>query len=114
MRPRGACKRYLGRLTGRKYSLVIHWPTLLPYHLHVLSRDRGEVRPLSRRNKVYDTSPAVSPEGEWIAFTRFDVSERLSRLMLQKLGSNLTPAEEPRTVVKVPPGILHSLLVTRQ
>ncbi|HWM27508.1 MAG TPA: winged helix-turn-helix domain-containing protein [Woeseiaceae bacterium] len=79
------------------------------YHLHVLSLDSGELRPLSLADRVYDTSPAISPDARWLAFTRFEISMRLNTLMLQELGPGVTPAGEPRPIPGVPPGIFHSL-----
>ena len=81
------------------------------YGLHRLSVATGEIEPLdiagSREN--YDTSPAISADGTWLAFARYHRSERLNQVMVQRLGPGFKPRGEPQTVPGLDPGIYHSL-----
>jgi Tol biopolymer transport system component len=76
--------------------------------IHALALRTGEVTVVTRGERVFDTSPAVAPDGARIAFTRFELSERLPVLMVQPLAADLTTVGEPIPVPGVPPGLVHS------
>ncbi len=46
----------------------------LTMHLSAANVDSGQVTPLSNEDLVEDTSPAWSPDGQWIAFTRKELA----------------------------------------
>lgn len=81
------------------------------YGLHRLTLASGEVEPLALAGdmETYDTSPAVSADGAWLAFARYRRGERLNQLMVQPLDHGFTPSGEPRPVPGLDPGIYHSL-----
>jgi Tol biopolymer transport system component/DNA-binding winged helix-turn-helix (wHTH) protein len=56
----------------------------------------------------YDTSPAITSDGRWLAFTRFTRAQRLNQVMVQPLGPGLVPNGAPQ-IVEAPPDIFHSL-----
>ena len=57
----------------------------------------------------YDTSPAISPNGAWLAFVRYHRPARLSQLMVQPLGADFTPTAAPRPISGLDAGLYHSL-----
>lgn len=79
------------------------------YLLHALSIETGGVHRLTNDPAVYDSSPAVSPDGRWLAFSRFGIEEGWSSgLMVQRLGSGLKPEGRPVAVPSGPSGTPHS------
>jgi Tol biopolymer transport system component/DNA-binding winged helix-turn-helix (wHTH) protein len=75
-------------------------------NLHVLALDTGDVRPLlSSSSNVYDASPAISPDGAWLAFARFKPGVRHGALMVQQLDGELAPRGEPVGVPGLESGI---------
>jgi Tol biopolymer transport system component/DNA-binding winged helix-turn-helix (wHTH) protein len=64
---------------------------------------------LAREATHYDTSPAISADGRWLAFTRFTRAQRLNQLMVQRLGPGLVPSGEAQVVAGLAPNIHHSL-----
>jgi Tol biopolymer transport system component/DNA-binding winged helix-turn-helix (wHTH) protein len=81
------------------------------YGLHRLMLATGEVQSvaLGGDERSYDTSPAISPDGTWVAFVRYRRGERLNQIMLQLLGPDFTPTGEPRVIAGLEPGLYHSL-----
>jgi Tol biopolymer transport system component/DNA-binding winged helix-turn-helix (wHTH) protein len=71
------------------------------YRLYALSIDSGRVEPLSTDTNVFDSSPAVSGDSKWLAFSRFAIGARTSRLMIQPLGPGLQAVGKP-TAVPIP------------
>ncbi len=58
----------------------------------------------------YDTSPAVSPDGQWLAFTRYTRTQRLNQIMLQRLGPGFVAGRVHRQPVpNLEADIHHSL-----
>lgn len=57
----------------------------------------------------YDTSPAISPSGAWLAFVRYHRPARLNQLMVQPLGADFMPTASPRPVLGLDAGLYHSL-----
>ena len=82
-----------------RWLAVCDWAEDSPFPLSVflLSVDTGERRRLTSPPGVAfeDTSPAFSPDGRTLAFTRFD-SGFASDLYLLDLDEDLTPKGEPR------------------
>jgi Tol biopolymer transport system component len=87
-----------------------------PFHLYRLTIASGETARLTSGADVYDTSPAVSTDGRWLAFVRHDGSAVHARgtLMVQSLkpaASQQQPIEVPvpSTPNGVPPAyVIHS------
>ncbi len=81
------------------------------YGLHRLTLATGVVEDLglNDESEYYDTSPAVSPDGKWLAFTRYVRGQRLNRIMLQPLGPGFAPVGAPRPVPNLAEDIHHSL-----
>lgn len=77
------------------------------HHLHRISLQGDESTAITTGRGVYDSSPALSPDGSQLAFSRFRIGERLSQLMIQPLDA-LSPKGEPRIVSGVPAGTPHS------
>lgn len=69
------------------------------YHLYLLSIATGEARPLSLAGNPNfgDMSPSVSPDGRWLAFTRFSTAPLEGELMVQRMkpGTAFVPDGEP-------------------
>ena len=85
------------------------------FGLHRLVVSTGVTTPLSLADERqhYDTSPAISPDGRWLAFTRYLRSERLNRIFLQQLGAGYAPVGEPQSIEGLEPAIYHSLAWSR-
>jgi Tol biopolymer transport system component/DNA-binding winged helix-turn-helix (wHTH) protein len=79
------------------------------YGLHRISLATGAVEPvdLGGASGDYDTSPAISPDGRWLAFTRFRSGERLNQVMVQPLGPGFVTVGEPKPVAEA--ALHHSL-----
>ena len=86
-------------------------PSGASYGLHRLTLETGTVEDLGIENATldYDTSPAVSPDGRWLAFTRYNRTGRLNRVMLQRLDSGFVPIGAPTPMPDLEPDIHHSL-----
>jgi Tol biopolymer transport system component/DNA-binding winged helix-turn-helix (wHTH) protein len=86
-------------------------PSRGSYGLHRLTLATGAVEDLGLDNDTldYDTSPAVSRDGRWLAFTRFTRTGRLNRVVLQRLGPGYAPAGAPEPAPDISPDIYHSL-----
>ena len=80
-----------------RWLAVCDWAEDSPFPLSVflLSVDTGERRRLTSPTEDEDVSPAFSPDGRTLAFTRFD-SGFASDLYLLDLDEDLTPKGEPR------------------
>jgi Tol biopolymer transport system component/DNA-binding winged helix-turn-helix (wHTH) protein len=80
------------------------------YAFHLLTLGTGSIEPfpLAADADQFDTSPAFSPDGARLAFTRYRSGQRLPQLMVQQLGPDLTPQGLPWPVPGVPPGIVKS------
>ena len=85
------------------------------FGLHRLVVSTGVLTPLSLADERqhYDTSPAISPDGRWLAFTRYRRSERLNRIFLQQLGEGYAPVGEPQPIEGLEPALYHSLAWSR-
>lgn len=84
-------------------------PSAYRYALHRLTLATGVIEALpSAYDTFYDTSPAFSPDGAWLAFTRFQRGERLNRLMVQPLGKGFAPQGEPYAVPGLDQGLYAS------
>ncbi len=81
------------------------------YGLHRLTLATGKVEDvgLGDRAFFYDTSPAVSPDGRWLAFTHYTRGQRLNQVMLQPLDRDFAAKGPPQPVPDLEPGIHHSL-----
>jgi Tol biopolymer transport system component/DNA-binding winged helix-turn-helix (wHTH) protein len=81
------------------------------YGLHRLTLATGAVEDLGLENETlhYDTSPAFSPDGRWLAFTRFTRTGRLNQVMLQRLQAGFAPMGAPEAAPDSSPDIHHSL-----
>ena len=81
------------------------------YGLHRLALATGTVEDLGLANDTldYDTSPAVSPDGRWLAFTRFTRTGRLNRVMLQRLKPGFVPDGAAVPAPDLAPDIHHAL-----
>lgn len=79
------------------------------YGLHRVSLATGAIEPinLGGASGDYDTSPAISPDGRWLAFTRFRSGERLNQVMVQPLGPGFVPVGNPKAVAEA--ALHHSL-----
>jgi Tol biopolymer transport system component/DNA-binding winged helix-turn-helix (wHTH) protein len=77
-------------------------------HIYAFSRTSGQLMQLTRGERVYDNSPAISSDGAWLAFRR-DPSNptTVGALMVQELGPGLSPIGEP-TGVPTTPARFHS------
>jgi len=64
--------------------------------LTLLSLDTGQSHALTPRvhHAGFDSSPAISPDSEWLAFTRYHAS-RNGEIMVQRLAVGLKPLGEP-------------------
>jgi Tol biopolymer transport system component len=51
----------------------------------------------------------VSPDGRWLAFTRYMRTGRLNQVMLQRLGAGNIPVDAPAPAPEISPDIYHSL-----
>lgn len=75
------------------------------YHLYLLSIATGEARPipLTGSPKFGDMSPSVSPDGRWLAFTRFATAPLEGELMVQRLesGTSFAPDGEPFPITEL-------------
>ena len=82
------------------------------YGLHRLRLADGVVTPVSLESKVenYDTSPAISPDGRWLAFTRYHRAQRFNQVMLQRLGPEFAPEGSAEAIQELDPAIYHSLM----
>jgi len=67
------------------------------FSFHYLSTETGQMEPLRLAGSGYDTSPAFSPNGKWLAFTRYLHQETVGRLMVQELDG-FDARGEPRAV----------------
>jgi len=68
------------------------------HHLYKLTLATGEIAQMTVGENVYDTSPAISPDGRWLAFVRHaDLSHSRGVLMVQPLM-----AAKPEEPVAVP------------
>jgi hypothetical protein len=69
------------------------------HHIYRLTLATGELVPLTGGDDVYDTSPAISPDGRWLAFVRHpDFGAHLrGTLIVQPLGDD-AEAREPIVV----------------
>lgn len=79
--------------------------------LHRLNLETGTVEDLGLDHQAshFDTSPAVSPDGRWLAFTRYTLSQRLNQVMVQRLGRGLVPIGSPQPIEGLEFDIHHSL-----
>lgn len=71
------------------------------YRLFLLSLATGEVRAISTpdKNVVGDSSPAFSSDGKFLALVRY-LAPRNGQVMIQALGSGITPQGDPIAVNK--------------
>jgi Tol biopolymer transport system component/DNA-binding winged helix-turn-helix (wHTH) protein len=85
------------------------------FELRVISLDTGRARSLgiAQEETDFDTSPALTGDSRRLAFVRFHNGQRLGRLMVQDLGSDLKPVGSPRPLPGVEPGVPHSLFWSR-
>ena len=76
------------------------------YSLHLLSLDSGAPKELGLLGdpNEYDTAPAFSADGRYLAFVRYRFNERVPRLMVQDLGPGLRPQGAPQSVPGLPAG----------
>jgi DNA-binding winged helix-turn-helix (wHTH) protein len=67
--------------------------------LHLLSLETGKSQILVPRAQQagLDSSPAFSPNGEWLAYTHYYGMEN-AQMMVQRLGVGFTPRGEPLTI----------------
>jgi Tol biopolymer transport system component/DNA-binding winged helix-turn-helix (wHTH) protein len=81
------------------------------YGLHRLTLATGRVEDLGLGGGTpfYDTSPAISPDGRWLAFTHYTRGQRLNQVMLQRLDRDFGAVGSPQPVPDLEPGIHHSL-----
>lgn len=81
------------------------------YGLHRLDLATGiaETIALEDEESHFTTSPAVSSDGQWLAFARYTLSQRLNQIMVQRLGPDLVPVGSPEPVEGLDPDIYHSL-----
>lgn len=81
------------------------------YGLHRLTLATGKVDDLGLGGGTpfYDTSPAMSPDGRWLAFTHYTRGQRLNQVMLQRLDRDFDAVGSPQPVPGLEPGIHHSL-----
>jgi len=81
------------------------------FGLHRLTIATGQLQDLGLADQplYYDTSPAVSPDGQWLAFTRYTRTQRLNQIMLQRLGPGYVPVGAPQRAPDLEPDIHHSL-----
>lgn len=72
--------------------------------LTLLSLESGAVRSIFRRRsaRFEDTSPALSRDGRWLAFARFD-STATSAILIQRMTDRMEPEGEPSPVINVGP-----------
>jgi Tol biopolymer transport system component/DNA-binding winged helix-turn-helix (wHTH) protein len=74
-----------------------------------LATGRMDALALGGAPTQYDTSPALSSDGGWLAFTRFSRGQRLNEIMVQRLGPGLLPEGAPTAATGLAPDIYHSL-----
>jgi Tol biopolymer transport system component/DNA-binding winged helix-turn-helix (wHTH) protein len=81
------------------------------YGLHRLTLATGTVEDLrlGDRAPFYDTSPAVSPDGRWLAYTHYTRGQRLNQIMLQRLDGEFAAVGPPQPGLEIEPDIYHSL-----
>jgi len=81
------------------------------YALHRLTLATGKVEDLGLGGGApfYDTSPAISPDGRWLAFTHYTRGQRLNQVMLQRLDRDFAAVGSPQPVPDLEPGIHHSV-----
>jgi Tol biopolymer transport system component len=74
------------------------------YRLYRLALATGEAPaiPLSGDAAFGDMSPSVSPDGRWLAFTRFTSGPNAGELMVQRLAADdtVTPVGEPLSITE--------------
>jgi Tol biopolymer transport system component/DNA-binding winged helix-turn-helix (wHTH) protein len=76
------------------------------YRLLLLSVDNGAVRPISspEANVAGDSSPALSPDGKFLAFARY-LAPRNGRMLVQALGPGIVPLGNPIEVPNAKLGV---------
>ena len=81
----------------------------LRYGLHRvwIATDDVALLELGGATEDYDTSPAISPDGQWLAFTRYRSGERLNHVMVQRLGPGFAPTGETEVIAEA--ALHHSL-----
>ena len=80
------------------------------YGLHRLSLATGKVEDLGiDGDSYYDTSPAVSPDGRWLAFTHYTRGQRLNQIVLQRLDGDFAAVGARQPAPDIEPDIYHSL-----
>ena len=81
------------------------------FGLHRLTLATGKVENLGLGDgtRFYDTSPSISPDGRWLAFTRYTRGQRLTQVMLQPLDRDFAAVGSAQAVPGLEPGIHHSL-----
>jgi Tol biopolymer transport system component/DNA-binding winged helix-turn-helix (wHTH) protein len=69
------------------------------YTLNLFSLETGQIKPflLAGGGAPGDASPAFSPDGQWLVFSRYSEIAK-ARLMVQKLGAGFEPQDEPIAV----------------
>lgn len=69
------------------------------YTLNLISLETGQIKPflLAGSGATGDASPAFSPDGQWLMFSRYTEIAKAT-LMVQKLGAGLEPQGEPMAV----------------
>jgi len=79
------------------------------YTLNLFSLETGGIKPfvLEGAGSPGDSSPAFSPDGQWLAFSRYTEIAKAT-LMVQKLGAGLVAQGAPRAVSGVGQGVPRS------
>ena len=69
------------------------------YTLNLFSLETGRIKPflLAGSGSPGDASPAFSPDGQWLVFSRYTEIAKAT-LMVQKLGAGMVPQGEPTAV----------------
>ena len=69
------------------------------YTLNLFSLETGQIKPflLAGSGSPGDASPAFSPDGQWLVFSRYTEIAKAT-LMVQKLGAGMVPQGEPTAV----------------
>ena len=78
-------------------------------HIYALVPGTGEMTRLTDGHLTYDSSPAISPDGDWLAFRRDTANPSpVGALMLQELGPDLARRGEPTQVPGTSRAVFHS------
>ena len=79
------------------------------YTLNLFFLETGEIKPflLEGAGSPGDSSPAFSPDGQWLVFSRYTQIAKAT-LMLQKLGAGMVPQGAPTAVAGVGQGVPRS------